>query len=257
MHVVNWTPDQCREFWRAGTERNISIEEASKRISKAASKWMPGDRREFWGQVAQTPSYPNPLLYAALTRYEASGETPGDAVDLGCGNGIQTFALLARGWRVTAVDSSSGALARLQQRVDELAPRSIVEGQLTLVCQEIEAYEFPKTVRMIVAIHSLPYCNPSKIQGVLEKAHAALECGGRIVGTFCAHAPHHLLTEVHAQENLRIEYDCQITRGMWFTDRPVVNALLNSCGYRQEVCGYDSYQLLSEPLGISFIGQKV
>ncbi|MFD9124108.1 methyltransferase domain-containing protein [Kitasatospora sp. NPDC059571] len=50
---------------------------------------------------------PNPQLVA-----EATGLTPGHALDVGCGEGADAIWLAERGWRVTAVDLSTVALER-------------------------------------------------------------------------------------------------------------------------------------------------
>lgn len=54
---------------------------------------------------------PNPHLLA-----EASGLGPGSALDVGSGEGADSIWLARRGWRVTAVDISSVALARAATR---------------------------------------------------------------------------------------------------------------------------------------------
>ena len=63
---------------------------------------------------------PRELLLEAL-----SGFGPGshDAVDLGCGSGIDTLAILERGWRVFATDAEAEGIRRLRSRVPaELTP---------------------------------------------------------------------------------------------------------------------------------------
>src|SRR5205814_628062 len=50
---------------------------------------------------------PNPQLVA-----EATGLTPGRALDVGCGEGADAVWLAQRGWTVTAVDISTTALER-------------------------------------------------------------------------------------------------------------------------------------------------
>lgn len=57
---------------------------------------------------------PHPLVkeFAAQT-------TPGRALDIACGAGRHSIFLAARGWQVTAVDSSSVAIELLRQRADE------------------------------------------------------------------------------------------------------------------------------------------
>jgi len=67
---------------------------------------------EFWddryGSAGQIWSgQPNPQLLA-----QAAGLTPGEALDVGCGEGADAIWLAAQGWTVTAVDISAVALDR-------------------------------------------------------------------------------------------------------------------------------------------------
>jgi SAM-dependent methyltransferase len=55
---------------------------------------------------------PNGALVA-----EFDGVTPGTAVDVGCGEGADAIWLAQRGWRVTAFDVSSTALARASEHI--------------------------------------------------------------------------------------------------------------------------------------------
>jgi SAM-dependent methyltransferase len=61
------------------------------------------------GSMAGNP--PNPYLVREL-----GGLGPGTALDAGCGVGAEAIWLAATGWRVTAVDISSEALARARER---------------------------------------------------------------------------------------------------------------------------------------------
>jgi SAM-dependent methyltransferase len=57
---------------------------------------------------------PNPNLLA-----EAAGLRPGSALDVGSGEGADAIWLARQGWRVTAVDISSVALARAAERASQ------------------------------------------------------------------------------------------------------------------------------------------
>jgi SAM-dependent methyltransferase len=71
-----------------------------------------GFTREFWDDRYRSAGQlwsgqPNPQLVA-----QTAGLTPGDALDVGCGEGADAIWLAARGWTVTAVDISVVALDR-------------------------------------------------------------------------------------------------------------------------------------------------
>ena len=66
----------------------------------------------------------------------AAGLSPGDALDLGCGEGADAVWLAARGWRVTGVDISAVALGRAA----EAAEAAGVAGRVTL--QQVDALTF-------------------------------------------------------------------------------------------------------------------
>jgi thioredoxin reductase/SAM-dependent methyltransferase len=61
---------------------------------------------------------PNPQLIA-----EATGLTPGRALDIGCGEGADAIWLAERGWRVTAVDISTTALQRAAAHAAAAGPQ--------------------------------------------------------------------------------------------------------------------------------------
>lgn len=68
--------------------------------------------REYWDDRYRSADQlwsgqPNPQLVA-----QTADVTPGDALDVGCGEGADSIWLASRGWTVTAVDISSVALDR-------------------------------------------------------------------------------------------------------------------------------------------------
>jgi methylase of polypeptide subunit release factors len=77
---------------------------------------------------------------------------PGLAVDLGCGSGIDTMALLHRGWRVLAIDRGTQALAWLERNVrPEWLP------YLEMQQEAFEAVALP-ACDLVNASFSLPFC---------------------------------------------------------------------------------------------------
>ena len=102
--------------------------------------------------------------------------TPGEAVDLGCGAGIDTVAALERGWRVLATDAEEEAIALLRQRL----PPSLVPRLRTRVAR-MEDLELPE-VDLVWAGFSLFFCRPDRFYDVWTKIRRAIVPGGRFAG---------------------------------------------------------------------------
>ena len=118
---------------------------------------------------------PREQLLHALASFEAEGVT-GTAVDLGCGQGIETAAMLARGWTVTAIDAQEEGIRRLRERVPMGS-----EDRLTARVSRMEDAELP-ACDMVHASFSLPFCRPEAFPALWSRVHGALQPGGRFVG---------------------------------------------------------------------------
>ncbi|HEX9488973.1 MAG TPA: class I SAM-dependent methyltransferase [Stellaceae bacterium] len=131
------------------------------------------DWREYYERMAGRP--PRQTLLAALERFggDASGRS---AVDLGCGEGRDTIALLRRGWRVLAIDAEAAAIARLLARPD-LPPGAALETR----CTRFEDAAWP-TVDLVNASFALPLCPPQRFPEVWAKVERSLAPGGRFAG---------------------------------------------------------------------------
>ncbi len=78
---------------------------------------------------------------ASITAWLPLGAEPGHIVDLGCGTGAGTLALLDRfpGARLTAVDSSTAHLDRLRRK----AAAAGAADRTTLVHADLDAADWP------------------------------------------------------------------------------------------------------------------
>jgi SAM-dependent methyltransferase len=112
-----------------------------------------------------------PLLPTALP-----DERPLVAVDLGCGDGMETLELLRRGWTVLATDRTPEAIERLPESVPP-APRE----RLTTAIASFTEVEFP-VADLVYAGLSLPFCPPADFEQVWRDLVAALRPGGFFVG---------------------------------------------------------------------------
>ena len=112
---------------------------------------------------------PRPLLVRALEEY---GEvaTDASAVDLGCGSGIETRALLDAGFSVTAIDSSPDSMRRLAELPEH-------GGRLTAVPSPMQDAELP-AADLLYAGFALPFCPPQRFDDLWRAIRAAISRGG-------------------------------------------------------------------------------
>jgi SAM-dependent methyltransferase len=115
---------------------------------------------------------PRPMLLDALASFPA----PGDAVDLGCGSGIDTVAMLDEGWRVFSTDAEEEAIRRLGARVP---PAS--RDRVRMLVARMEEVELPPA-DLIWAGFSLFFCDPLRFPDVWGRIGTAVRPGGRFAG---------------------------------------------------------------------------
>ncbi|MEU0224613.1 class I SAM-dependent methyltransferase [Streptomyces sp. NPDC006284] len=114
---------------------------------------------------------PNDLLVR-----EASGLTPGTALDLGCGEGADAVWLAARGWRVTGVDISGTALERAAGHAADAG----VGDRVAWERHEL-GRSFPDGSFDLVSAHYLQSPVPLDQRTVLRDAARAVGDGGTLL----------------------------------------------------------------------------
>jgi tellurite methyltransferase len=120
---------------------------------------------------------PRQLLLDVLVKYPA-GDAALQAVDLGCGDGTETLALLSRGWQVLAVDGEPKGIERLLGKVP-----SEGRGRLQTLVSRFEEVTLPPA-DLIHASYSIPFCHPQHFTALWQKIVNALTPGGRFAGQF-------------------------------------------------------------------------
>jgi len=129
------------------------------------------DWTEYYERTAGRP--PRRTLLAALQRFGPGAGRR--AVDLGCGDGRDTVALLAAGWRVLAIDAEPAAIERLSAR--DLPPGAALETR----CARFEDAEWGE-VDLVNASFALPLVPPERFPALWAKISSSLAPGARFSG---------------------------------------------------------------------------
>jgi tellurite methyltransferase len=116
---------------------------------------------------------PRKTILTALAAFES----PGFAIDLGCGIGRDTIAILQQNCTVLAIDKSPEASAQLQTDLGEFTP------QLQTQISRFEDLEITQTGDLINASFCLPFCTPQVFPHLWQQIVNNLKPGGR----FCGH----------------------------------------------------------------------
>ncbi|MFC7535519.1 class I SAM-dependent methyltransferase [Actinoplanes sp. GCM10030250] len=96
------------------------------------------------------------------------------AIDLGCGGGRETRALLEEGWRVTAVDSEPGTEARLLRTIGGR------HAGLTVRVSGFENVTDLPAADLVYAGYSLPFQRRESFDRLWTEIRSALRPGGRL-----------------------------------------------------------------------------
>jgi Methylase involved in ubiquinone/menaquinone biosynthesis len=133
-----------------------------------------GERNRIWSGAA------NPSLVD-----EVEWVKPGNALDLGCGEGGDSLWLAENGWMVTGVDISETALARARK---ESAARGLGEDDVEWLHVDL-ARDFPAGTYDLVSACFLASNIPLPRAEILRQAAAAVAPGGMLVLVSHSSAP--------------------------------------------------------------------
>ncbi|GGX23461.1 methyltransferase [Streptomyces chryseus] len=134
------------------------------------------DAVAFWdGVYAARPAAGGPQPNARFTE-TVPGFVPGDALDLGCGEGGGALWLARQGWHVTAVDISAVAVERLAA----LARSHGLGDRVTTVQGDLRQ-SFPSGEFDLVCAHYLHTPFDLDRATILRSAAHALRPGGRLL----------------------------------------------------------------------------
>lgn len=133
---------------------------------------------------------PNPQLVAEVT-----GLAPGRALDAGCGEGADAIWLAQHGWRVTAVDFSSVALAKGAAQAGDLA--------IDWRCEDVTSWRPPQQFDLVSA--QFLHVAPALRERALEQLAAAVVPGGTLL--VVGHHRHDVRTPDGRERHLETLFD--------------------------------------------------
>jgi len=133
---------------------------------------------EFWDgfYTTRTRSGHGPVNRTLIAETETL--PPGDALDLGCGEGADAIWLAQQGWTVLGVDASGTALDRARTH----AARRGVADRATFVQYDLGA-DFPAGLFDLVSVQFLhsPVAVPGEREEILRRAGEAVAPGGHLL----------------------------------------------------------------------------
>jgi hypothetical protein len=135
-----------------------------------------GDWADFYRHTAGRE--PRPLFAKGMSALDVAGMAPGQAVEVGFGDGTETATLLAAGWRVLAIDSAPAAAERLRSQVPASAA-----GRLTVEAAPAESVPLPP-FDLLYAGYALPFLRSDAFPGFWAGVRSQIRPGGFIVVNF-------------------------------------------------------------------------
>lgn len=109
-------------------------------------------------------------------------QNPGFAIDIGCGAGNEAIYLIARGWKVLAIDCEASATKIVSDRKDIASHERL--ATLTASFNHNLNWDQLPEADFIYASNALPFCHPAEFARVWNHIKAKLVPGGRFAGHF-------------------------------------------------------------------------
>lgn len=108
---------------------------------------------------------------------ERFSEYKGTAYDLGCGAGNISMYLLKKGWKVIAIDREVQVIENKKKVIE-----GNVRDNLKIIQESFENVQMIEC-DLVIAIHSLSWCNKDNFDEVWSNIKKSLKIGGRIAIT--------------------------------------------------------------------------
>jgi SAM-dependent methyltransferase len=128
--------------------------------------------REFWDDAYKEDA-DSLIVVDRILDTEVEGLTPGRALDLGCGTGLNALMLAQRGWSVLGVDWVEHAI----ELATDVASSRGLDAQF--VVADITSWQPPEMFDLVILTYALPGGEESR--RALQTAVSALAAGGTLI----------------------------------------------------------------------------
>jgi hypothetical protein len=118
---------------------------------------------------------PRPLFAKGMALAADAGVTPGQAIEIGFGDGTETLALLRAGWRVLAVDPTPQAAELLEEQVPPDA-----RGRLEIRVAPAQSVELPP-FDLLYAGFALSFLENGDFRRFWTGVRGAMRAGGVVI----------------------------------------------------------------------------
>jgi SAM-dependent methyltransferase len=136
---------------------------------------------QFYQKAAQLGTSPTLVVAMKFFAVDPPRARRLRAVDLGCGEGRNTEALLKAGFEVVAVDCNPRAIELLNERMAKLSPDE--QARVTIQQADFARAEWGE-VDLVNSEDALPFCSPLEFPDVWRKVVNSINLGGRFIGSF-------------------------------------------------------------------------
>lgn len=115
---------------------------------------------------------PSPILKKFINKIPAS-----NALDVGCGQGRNSFYLASLGFKVIAIDKEKEGISKLKKYIEQKNIKNIKAKTA-----DINDFNFKGgNASIILAIHSLDFLKLSNVKRVIEKIKKSIKSKGYII----------------------------------------------------------------------------
>jgi SAM-dependent methyltransferase len=245
-------------------EERMSDEEIFEAISEAKSNFLRGQaelgiilpddivRKE---QINAARLSQGISLYTE--RLIRTFEGKGVALDLGCGVGLSSIALIKKGWTVYALDKHKEVLDIFKSRISEvkaqLKPEESPLGKYAIINKDITDMSLKENLLdLVLAEDVLPYLSPDSLIPTFKKIYKALLPGGVFIGTFLINR------ELVTKEDVIPMATICVLKAYSYTNSAFVTNIFKHVGFHMEVCNFRNLFDSSHPAQlVSFVAKKL